>query len=162
MEQETRTAILAAIDAGEERLRSQADGLRARSDARLRDGDGDWSVRDTLCHLAARANDIPLIRQYVDRDPTFDAPTMEETNAANAGQIAARTGRSVDELLSEAYQGYAAARATVAELDDAWLQRHVPEIPGFGPLTAADLLLMVYRDHVEWHIGTIERALTAN
>src|SRR5918911_2790030 len=120
--------------------------------------EGTWTVRDALCHVAARANDVPLVLGLLDR--TVDlASAAAESEAINAGQIASRAGRSVDELADEAVAGYAAARADVLELDTTRLNQTIPDVPGQGPMRVADLLLVVYRYHARAHLDSIEQAL---
>jgi hypothetical protein len=134
------TAIVAAISETEERLRALLPRARARPMTRLTEGT--WTVRDALCHLAARAS------------------AAAESEAINAGQIASRDGHSVDELADEAVAGYAAARADVLKLDAAQLSQTIPNVPGQGPMGVADLLLVVYRHHARAHLDSIEQALT--
>jgi hypothetical protein len=148
------TAIIAAISETEERLRALLPRARARPVTRLTEGT--WTVRDALCHLAARANDVPLVLRLL--DPHVDLASAA-ADAINAGQIASRAGRSVDELADEAVAGYAAARADVLELEAAQLRQTIPNIPGQGPISVADLLLVVYRHHAQAHLASIEQAL---
>ena len=151
------TAIIAAISETEERLRALLPRARARPMTRLTEGT--WTVRDALCHLAARANDVPLVLRLL--DPHVDlASAAAESEAINAGQIASRAGRSVDELADEAMAGYAAARVDILELDPAQLSQTIPNVPGQGPMGVADLLLAVYRHHARAHLDSIEQALT--
>src|SRR5919205_1575080 len=124
-------AIIAAIDETEERLHALLDRARARPMTPLTEGT--WMVRDALCHVAARANDVPLVLGLLDRHVDL-ASAAAESEAINAGQIASRAGRSVDELADEALAGYAAARADVLDLDAARLSQTIPNVPGQGPM----------------------------
>src|SRR5919199_1449545 len=119
-----------------------------------------WHVdrRDALCHLAARANDVPLVLRLLDWHLDL-ASGAAEAEAINAGQIASRAGRSVDELADEAVAGYAAARADVLKLDAAQLGQTIPDVPGHGPMSVADLVLVVYRHHAQARLASIEQAL---
>jgi DinB superfamily len=149
-------AISDEIDESERRLRALLDAARAHPDTPL--AEGTWTVRDTLCHVAARANDVPLVLQLVDRRPDLDAAAAE-SEAINAGQIANRARRSVDELADEAMAGYAAARDHVRKLDPEFLDQTNPDVAGQGPMSVADLLLLVYRSHAQAHLASIEQAL---
>ena len=151
------TAIIAAISETEERLRALLPRARARPMTRLTEGT--WTVRDALCHLAARANDVPLVLRLL--DPHVDlASAAAESEAINAGQIASRDGHSLDELADEAVAGYATARVDILELDPVQLSQTIPDVPGMGSTSVADLLLLVYRQHAGAHLASIEQALT--
>ena len=76
MTTENFQAIVDVIDATEERLLALADRLRDQPDTHLLEGD--WTVRDPLCHLAARANDVPLVLRLADQlSNTGSRPPME-------------------------------------------------------------------------------------
>jgi hypothetical protein len=151
--------IDAAIDESEHVLRNLAEPIRRRPDTPLLEGD--WTVRDTLCHVAARANDVPLILRLTERQTSGEATTMlAELDATNARQIADRSSRSVDELVAEALAGYAAAHVAVSELDPAQLEQ-VLEVPRMGPTRLADLLVLTYQGHAQTHLRSIEAALAA-
>ncbi len=151
--------IDAAIDESEQLLRRLAGPIGRGPDTPLLDGD--WTVRDTLCHVAARANDVPLILRLTDRQTSSEASAMlAELDATNARQIADRSRRTVDELVAEALAGYAAAHVAVSELSDAQLER-VLEVPRMGPTRVADLLVLTYQGHAQTHLRTIEAALAA-
>jgi hypothetical protein len=156
MTSEEQTAIVAAIDESEARLQSLAERLRSRPHTPL--VEGDWTVRDTLCHIAARANDVALVLGLAQQRTDTSPGAPMETDAINARQIAERTGRSVDELLQEAVDGYAAAREAVATLSADALAQVIPDVAGQGPMTIGDVLLLVYRSHAQGHIATLEAA----
>jgi hypothetical protein len=153
-----RDEVLEAIGATERRLEGVAEGLRNQPEAPTAT---EWTARQTLCHIAARANDVPLVLALAARAPgaPFD---MAETHAANAKQLADRAGRAVDELLAEARQGYAAARNAVAALDEEELGQNLPELPGIGIVTVADMLKIVFNRHAQSHVAAIEQALSAS
>jgi hypothetical protein len=149
--------IDAAIDESEQLLRNLAEPIRNRPDTSLLEGD--WTVRDTLCHVAARANDVPLILRLTDRWTRDEASSgMAELDATNARQIADRSGRTVDELVAEALAGYAAAHVAVSRLDDARLGQ-VLDVPSLGPTRLGDLLVRTYQGHAQTHLRSIEAAL---
>jgi hypothetical protein len=101
---------------------------------------------------------VPLVLRLLDWHLDL-ASAAAEAEAINAGQIASRAGRSVDELVDEAVAGCAAARADVLKLDAAQLSQTIPDVPGQGPMSVADLLLVVYRHHAQAHLASIEQAL---
>jgi hypothetical protein len=47
----------------------------------------------------------------------------------------------------------------VLELDAARLNQTIPDVPGQGPMSVADLLLVVYRHHAQAHLASIQQAL---
>lgn len=155
----TQQDIIGAIDETEQRLRSLADQIRANPDTRL--PEGEWTVRDALCHLAARANDVALLQHLAHRPADAGLPSEIETAEMNNKQIADRSAHDVDTMIAEASQGYAEARASVAQLTDDQLAQHAPPIPGMDPMTIADLLVVLFRGHAQAHIVTIEQAFDA-
>ena len=119
-------------------------------------------MRDALCHIAARSNDVPLILRLSDPAATEESrSTMAELDATNARQIADRSSRTVDELVDEALAGYAAARLALDQLDDVQLSQVLPDVPGVGPMRLADLLVLTYQGHAQTHLKSIETALDA-
>ncbi|MBV9359130.1 MAG: maleylpyruvate isomerase N-terminal domain-containing protein [Chloroflexi bacterium] len=151
--------IDAAIDASEQLLRNLVEPIRARPETPLLDGD--WTVRDALCHVAARANDVPLILRLTDRRTSGEASSMmAELDATNARQIADRSARTVDELVAEALAGYGAAHVAVSALDEAQLDQ-VLDVPSLGSTRLADLLVLTYQGHAQAHLRSIEAALAA-
>jgi len=151
--------IDAAIDESEQLVRNMAGPIRNRPDTPLLEGA--WTVRDTLCHVAARANDVPLILRLTNPRTSEEASSMmAELDATNARQIADRSARTVDELVAEALAGYAAAHVAVSELGDAQLEQ-ILQVPGMGPTRLADLLVLTYQGHAQTHLRSIEAALAA-
>lgn len=154
--------VLGAIDESERQLRELADALRRSPEARL--PDSEWSAREALCHVAARSNDVPMVVAMVERaQAPADAgsrPPSGGPDAQNAGQIAERTGRSVDDLLDEAYRGHAAARQAVQEMDEPVLARELPDFRGRGPVKLGDLIRMSYSRHLGSHLEGIRQAVS--
>jgi hypothetical protein len=152
--------IGAAIDESERLLRRLAAPVRERPDTPLLEGE--WTVRDTLCHVAARSNDVPLILRLTDPAAIDESKSMiAELDATNARQMADRSGRTVDQLVDEALAGYAVAHVAVGQLNDAQLDQVLPDVPGVGPMRLADLLVLTYQDHAQAHLKSIEAALDA-
>lgn len=154
----TRQDIIGAIDETERRLRSLADQIRANPDTRLLEGE--WSVRDALCHLAARANDVAILQQLAQLSGG-GLPTEMETAEINNKQIADRTQQDVDALIDEASRGYAEARAAANQLTDDQLTQPAPPIPGLEPMSIGELLVLTFRGHAQAHIATIEQAFAS-
>jgi hypothetical protein len=149
-----------AIDESEQLLRRLAAPIRECPDTPLLEGE--WTVRDTLCHVAARSNDVPLILRLRDPAATEETrSTIAELDATNARQIADRSSRTVDELVDEALAGYAAARMALGQLDETQLGQVLPDVPSVGPMRLADLLVLTYQGHAQAHLKSIEAALNA-
>ena len=155
----TRDEIVTAIKAVDARL----EGLKARiidqGDAPLKEGT--WHIRESLSHLAARANGVERVAQRVRDTQAGKAPAAPRTiDEINADQVAERSSKSVAELLDEIARGHAAAVAAIATLDDAILNAMLPQ--GFRPgdAAASDMMLRGGPGHDNNHIDQIESALT--
>lgn len=151
----TRQQIIDAIAAAVHQLHALTDQIRAQPDTPTRESD--WTVREMLCHVAATANYSELFRRVEAADGAF--PTLDEMDADNERQRAERANRSIDELVEEAAQGFAAARESVRRLSDERLAQPAPT-PDGSAQTIADLI-MVYSQHARGHITTLEQAVGA-
>src|SRR6478735_7736067 len=120
-----RDEIVAGINACDERLTQLKPAIIANSDALL--PEGAWTVRDALCHVAARANGVAMavtvasgsLGADADVGPTFDIDVV------NRQQIADRTTNDVDVLLAETFAGHATAIGQLASIDDQMLARRM-------------------------------------
>jgi len=154
----TRNQIITAIRDTDRRLTRLTSSILSTPECPLRQGS--WTVRDALCHVAARANGVSLARTYADPQPeSTAAPPVFEIDAINRRQIAERQGSSVPNLLEEIAEGHRAALAQLAQLDDAQLARPL-QLPFLEPsATVADLILRAGPDHERAHLESIAEAL---
>src|SRR4029079_3334652 len=99
-----RDEIVAGINACDDRLTQLRPAIIANPEARL--PKGTWTVRDALCHIAARANGVAraimvadgsLGAEATDVGPTFDIDVV------NRQQIADRSASGVEALLTETF-----------------------------------------------------------
>jgi hypothetical protein len=156
----TKQELIAAIRTCDERLRSLAEALRAQPEAPLLDGD--WRVRDSLSHVAARADAVTIVRGFeglTGMDGDGDAQAIFDIDAVNRSQIAARVDRGVDDLLREVKDGHRSALRAIEGMDDGTLARQIPMPGGSGETTFGDLVLLAGPRHEAFHVGDVERAL---
>lgn len=155
-----RHAFNAAIAENDAMLRSLADRIVAAPQTPLLQGE--WTVRDGMCHLAARSNGITVVQAAAsgafdaeDTTPTFDI------DAVNRQQIADRTQKSARDLIDETIAGHAKAITELAHLDDATLAS-VISLPVLDqPVTFIELLIMSGPGHDSSHLAEIRAALDA-
>lgn len=126
---------------------------------------GTWTVRDALCHLAARSNGVPNFVARIERlaqgapGGAAARPAGFNIDEINQGQIDARAGHSVDQLLDEIIAGHRGAVEALATVDEALLSRMVPSFRGDGDIEAAAMLLGGTANHDNNHLSEIEQAL---
>ena len=151
----TQQDILAAIDESNQRLHNIADQLRAQPNAPVHEGN--WTIREMLCHVAASSNYATLFERIQQRGGAF--PTPDALDEANAQQLATRTDCSVDDLLEETTRGFAEARESARALTDEELAKRGPSGPDGEPITIGDVVMIVHRHHALSHIATLEQAI---
>lgn len=155
----TRDEIAAAFRTADEHLESLRPRLLAHAELPLLSGD--WRVRDALSHIAARSNSVPIAQRWLDRvDATVPGDAaIPDIHDMNAGQVATRTGRSIDELLDEAIAGHAAAVQHARALDDALLTRPIRIHALNIDTTFGGFLVTAGPGHESHHLAEIEAAL---
>ncbi|HEX5369482.1 MAG TPA: hypothetical protein VFY10_08720 [Dehalococcoidia bacterium] len=155
----TKSEITDGIRQVEERLQRLLPGIRSHLETPL--PEGTWSVHDALCHLAADSNAVPrwLARiEALDAGRPARAPgfNMDEHNQQN---IDARKGKPIDEVVSEVTDGLHADAAVVGTMDEALLQRQIPNFRG-EMVEASEMLSFSAIRHNNIHLDDIEHALT--
>jgi hypothetical protein len=125
---------------------------------------GTWTVRDVLCHLAARSNGVPRFVERIKNlvpagGPGAPSRPAFDIDEINQGQIDERAGRSVEELLDEIVTGHKAAAEALSSVDAALLSRRYPNFRGDGQVEGADMLLNSTTRHDNTHLDEIEEAL---
>ena len=158
-----RDEIVAGIRACDERLAELGPAMIANPDAPL--PEGTWTVRDVLCHVAARANGVAMMVALASGSLEADAAEMGpsfDIDAVNRQQIADRSANDVNALLTEAFAGHEAAIGQLASIDDQMLARRV-KLPFFErEVTVIDLIALGGAGHEQSHINDIARAVGVN
>ena len=150
--------IAVALRAVNERI----DGLRPQilEKASQTLPEGSWTVRDALCHVAARANSVKMI---VDRFEGSAAAggggPRPDIHDINQGQIDDRHDRSIEQLLGEITGGRQEAIASLDGIEDAVLERQVPNFRGDGEMPLGEMVLRASAGHDNTHLDDIEAAL---
>ena len=162
----TRADVIAAIETVQRRVEQMAPGMLAHVDARL--PEGEWQVRDALCHLAARSNSVPVAVMAMERFRAAQAQAGPDSprrsyniDEVNAGQIDSRQDRSPQELLEEIRAGHQAESAAVGAFDQEMLDTRMPAFTGQGDMSFCDLLLAAGPGHDNAHLDQIQRAIGA-
>lgn len=157
--------IIEALRQTDGRLAGLAGRIREKPGAKL--PEGEWTVRDALCHLAARSNSVPMVIGLAEQIAKSAAageasafPAGFDIDATNAEQVRERMSRSVDELLTEITEGHRVASDEVRRLDDALIEQRFPNPVGEGDVALADFLRMATAFHDNMHISDIERAVS--
>ena len=159
----TNDEVVAAITAVDDRLAGLRGRILASGETPL--AEGTWRVRDALSHLAARSNGVARVVRRAEQAwagqaaPGPGQPGFTSIDDINAGQVAERSDKSVEQLLDEIATGHAAAIAALGELDAGFLDRMMPQ--GFRPGDAAvgDLILRGGPGHDQGHVDQIEAVL---
>ncbi len=151
----------AAVESVDTRLAALHDDIVANPERPLLEGT--WRVRDSLSHLAARANGVARVLARLEAADAAGGtpPAPRNVDEINAGQVDERTDRSVEELLTEIAQGHQAALAAAREVDAPTLERRLAF--GFRPgdASVAEMLVMGGPRHDHNHLDQIEAALKA-
>jgi len=155
--------VAAAIRAVDERLALLRDRILSNGETPL--AECTWRVRDALSHLAARSNGVERVVRRAEQAwagqpmPGPGQPGFASIDDINAGQVAERTERSVEDLLNEIATGHAAAIEALNALEDGLLDRMMPQ--GFRPGEApvGELIIRGGPGHDQGHIDQIEAVL---
>jgi hypothetical protein len=162
----TRADVITAIEAVEARVQRLAPGMLAHADVPLLDGE--WNVREALCHLAGRANSVLLATAIAERvraaqsqgQPPSDRGSGRSADI-NQAQINDRQGRSVPDLLQEIHEGHLAAIQAVGELDQQLFEQRVPRFTAEGDMSLGELILRAGPGHDNEHLDQVERVAAA-
>ncbi|HWO94251.1 MAG TPA: DinB family protein [Dehalococcoidia bacterium] len=156
----TKDEIVNALDGVVARVQELAPKVREKPNAKL--PEGDWVVRDALCHLAARSNSVPMVIGLAERVAQSGGggfPAGFDIDAVNQEQIEERRARTVDELINEIIEGHAVAKAEVRGVDDGLFERRLPNPRGEGELALADFLFAATAWHDNMHLDDIAKAV---
>ncbi|HYI14922.1 MAG TPA: maleylpyruvate isomerase N-terminal domain-containing protein [Thermomicrobiales bacterium] len=150
--------IIAAIQEGIERVDSTFSTLTDEQLATtVHEGDGGWTARQVLAHLAGRAKGHQMLLSMA----TGASPggfAGFDVNAWNQQIVDERAGRSRDELLQEFRQTHEALIENVRELPDGAFETLIPS-PRGGEVALGDMLAGSGGQHNVNHTIEVEQAL---
>jgi hypothetical protein len=155
-----RHAFNAAIAENDALLRSLSERIVAAPEHPLLQGE--WTVRDAMCHVAARSNGVTMVQAISSGAfNTENAGATFDIDAINRQQIAERVKKSARDLIDETIAGHARAITELAHLDDETLASMI-SLPIFEqPVAFIDLLMMSGPEHDAAHLAEIQAALDA-
>jgi|SRR5947209_7499198 len=160
----TKEEVVAAIAAADERVTGLGPAMLANAQTPL--VESEWDVRQALCHVAARANPVPLANMIMQRVRAAQAagqPTgprgSGRGNEINQGQLEERQDSSVPDLLNEIHAGHQAAILAVREMPQDILDQRLPRFFGEGDMSMAELLLLSGTGHETSHLDEIVKAI---
>jgi len=114
-----------------------------------RPGDGRWSIKETLAHLASAEGSHRQVAQAIAAGQTVDVPDFD-LDAWNAAQVAKRRQRSIDEILEEMAVERQRTLNALQDLENEALDRQ-----GLHPALGEITVLKVFRIipiHERWHL----------
>lgn len=114
-------------------------GLDEAGWAKVQDGDG-WKNKEVLAHVAAIGTIVaPFVQNFGAASQGTDTGSGVDIDAMNAGLVAARAGKSVQELVDEIASAYAGVIEFVkSQPDDFWAQKRT--FAGYVDVPVADLV----------------------
>jgi hypothetical protein len=154
----SRQEVIAAIHEGIERVEATFGGLTDEQlGATVHDGDGGWTARQVLAHLAGRAAGHQMLLSMA---TAAAPPDMSGFNVNDWNQqiVDERAGRGRDELLQEFRQTHEALIENVRELPDGAFEKLVPS-PRGGEVALGDMLAGSGGRHSVNHTAEVEQAL---
>ena len=156
-----RAEIVQALQEADERVERLRPAILGHADAPLLEGE--WTVRDCLSHVAARAEVTAIVARLEERLAAAAAGQTPAMNVddINRGQVEERAGRSVEALLDEVVANHARAAEELADLSDARMEQRVPNFRGAGDSSMAEVVLRNVHGHESGHLDAIEQAIAA-
>ena len=155
----TKTELTTGIHEVEQRFERLLPGIVSNLEKPL--PEGSWTVHDALCHVAADANAFARWQRLVDAHATgvSNRPADFNLDEHNQQGIDARKGKVVDNVVAEIRDALRADAAGVEGVDEAVLQRDLPNFRGeLGP--GSERLKFMAVTHNQIHLDDIEKALT--
>jgi uncharacterized damage-inducible protein DinB len=155
----TKQDIAKAADAFVQRAHSIAASL-SPADWQKTVYEGGWNVKQVYCHLASMAGSASFFINMAASAPPSSGGGEGgfDIDAWNAGQVAARQDRAIEEILSELKSGYARSMDAVEATSDELLAKEMTMPWGFSG-TLAELLVGSVAGHSAEHLDDVERAL---
>lgn len=159
----TREDVIKEIEAVDARVHELTPQLLTHGNLTL--PEGDWHVREALCHLAARANSVPIATVAAQRarvkapGESVAARGAVEIVEVNRRQIDDRLDRSLQELVEEIHAGHQSAIQAVREVDERALGESLILFAGRGEISFAELLRLAGPGHENNHLDQIVKAI---
>ncbi|MGE0228142.1 MAG: maleylpyruvate isomerase N-terminal domain-containing protein [Dehalococcoidia bacterium] len=153
----TRDEIIRSIEETDRRLESLRERLVDGGERSL--ATGEWTVRDALSHLAARAN--PVARSIWRMETALapgGAPAFD-IHDENAGQLRDRSGQSTTDLLAEIRNGHRTAINELRAIDEETLARRFPVAFPPHELSVLEFIDRAGPQHDNSHVDEVEAAL---
>lgn len=156
----TKQELTAGIHNVEQRLERLLPGIVAKLEKPL--PQGSWTIHDALCHVAADSNAFARWQLLVQAHAkgTSSRPPGFNLDEHNQQGIDARRDRAIDDVVAEIRAGLKADAEGVEAVDEATLQRDLPNFRGeLGP--GSDRLRFMTATHNQMHLDDIEKALSS-
>jgi DinB family protein len=161
----TKDEVISAIETADARVKALTPALREHGADPL--PDSEWDVREALCHVAARANAVPLSLSIMQRmlsatgqtQPLDPGAAARRSAAINQAQLEERMDRSMDQVLAEIEAGHQAAIATVRDMPQTEFDQRFQRVTGDGDTSLGEMILRAGAGHEKEHLDQIERAL---
>jgi hypothetical protein len=154
----TKTEITAGIHEVEQRFERLLPGIKSNLTKPL--PEGTWTVHDALCHIAADSNAFVRWQGLVDAHAagTSARPPGFNLDEQNQRGIDAHKGKALDVVVAEIRDALRADAAAVETVDEAVLQRDLPNFRGeLGP--GSDRLRFMAVTHNQIHLDDLEKAI---
>jgi hypothetical protein len=119
-------------------------------------GDGRWSIKETLAHLASSEESHRQVAQAIAAGQTVDLPDFD-LDTWNAARVAERRQQSIGEIMKEIA---AERQRTLNALQD--LESEALDRQGLHPALGETTVLKVFRIipiHERWHLKDIRQLL---
>lgn len=123
----------------------------------VHEGDGGWTARQVLAHMAGRAQGHQLVLSMATGGASPDYSGIK-VNDWNQQRVDERAGRSRDELLQEFRQIHEALIENLRELPDGAFERMVPS-PRGGEIALGDMIAGSGGRHNVNHTAEVEQVL---
>lgn len=154
----SKQEIIAAIRGGIEHVGATFGDLTDEQLGTIvHEGDGGWTARQVLAHLAGRAAGHQMLLSMATATTPPDLSALN-VNDWNQSIVDERAGRSRDELLQEFRQAHEALIESVGELPDGALEMMIPS-PRGGEVALGDMLAGSGGRHSVNHTVEVEQAL---
>jgi len=119
-------------------------------------GDGRWSIKETLAHLASSEESHRQVAQAIAVGQTVDLPDFD-LDTWNAARVAERRQQSIDEILDEMAIERQRTLSALRDLEDEALDYQGPH-PVLGETTVFKVLRII-PIHERWHLKDIRLLL---
>jgi uncharacterized damage-inducible protein DinB len=119
-------------------------------------GDGRWSIKETLAHLASSEESHRQVAQAIAVGQTVNLPDFD-LDTWNAARVAERRQQSIDEILDEMAIERQRTLSALQDLEDEALDHQGPH-PVLGETTVFKVLRII-PIHERWHLKDIGQLL---